>query len=66
MNVLALVKGREGFVLIYDDASAAEALETVKRLAQDPQLTFDTSDAKLWAARILNRWVDARAGGSES
>ena len=40
INVLALVKGEERFVFLYDDASRAETLRTLGRFASNPELTF--------------------------
>ena len=36
INVLALVKGEERYVFLYDDASRAETLRTLGRYASNP------------------------------
>ena len=36
INVLALVKGTERYVFLYDDASRAETLRTLGRFASNP------------------------------
>ncbi len=36
INVLALVKGAERYVFLYDDASRAETLRTLGRYASNP------------------------------
>lgn len=66
MNVLAMNKHGEAFVLMWDDASAAEALEAVRRHALDPQLAFDVEDARHFGARIINRWAEAQAARSKT
>jgi hypothetical protein len=38
-NVLALIKGQERFVFVYDDASRADLIDTIRDLAADPALT---------------------------
>ena len=39
INVLALVKGRERYVFLYDDARRAETLRTLGRYASNPDLS---------------------------
>ena len=38
VNVLALVKGRERFVYVYDDESEQELIDAVRDHAADPRL----------------------------
>ena len=45
INVLALVKGAERYVFLYDDASRAETLRTLGRYASNPELSFTWYDA---------------------
>jgi hypothetical protein len=44
-NVLALIKGEERFVFVYDDASRGALIDTIRDLAADPQLTLTWFDA---------------------
>jgi len=44
-NVLALIKGDEHYVYIYDDASRAPLLETFRSQAEDPNLSLNWFDA---------------------
>ncbi len=44
-NVLALIKGEERYVYIYDDASRAPLLETFRSQAEDPSLSLNWFDA---------------------
>jgi hypothetical protein len=45
VNVLALVKGNERFIYIYDDASHQPLIETFRDQAADPRLSFSWFDA---------------------
>lgn len=44
-NVLALIKGEERYVYVYDDASRAPLLETFRAQADDPSLSLNWFDA---------------------
>jgi hypothetical protein len=52
INVLALVKGNERYVFIYDDASRAETLRTLGRYASNPDLSFTWYDAAVLSQKI--------------
>lgn len=45
LNVLALVKGAERFVFVYDDPSRDELLGTLQELAGDPESPLTWFDA---------------------
>jgi hypothetical protein len=44
-NVLALIKGEERYVYVYDDASRAPLLEAFRAQAADPDLSLNWFDA---------------------
>lgn len=44
-NILALVKGEERYVFIYDDTSRAALLDAFRDQAADPNLSFSWFDA---------------------
>ena len=44
-NVLALIKGQERFVFVYDDASRGSLIDTIRDLAADPALSLTWFDA---------------------
>ncbi len=44
-NVLALIKGPERYVFVYDDASRDALLDAFRDSAADPQLSFSWFDA---------------------
>jgi len=52
INVLALVKGKERFIFLYDDASRSETLRTLGRFASNPELSFTWYDVAVLSQRI--------------
>ena len=52
VNVIALVKGGERYVFLYDDASRAEALRTLGRFAARPDLSFSWHDAAVLGEKV--------------
>jgi hypothetical protein len=52
INVIALVKGGERYVFLYDDDSRAEALRTLARHAANPELSFSWYDAAVLAQKV--------------
>ena len=52
INVLALVKGRERYVFLYDDSSRAETLRVLGRYASNPELSFTWYDAAVLSQKI--------------
>ncbi len=59
INVLALLKGDERYVFLYDDRSANQVLQTLGRYAADPELSFSWYDAAVLSQRV--RMLDAQA-----
>jgi hypothetical protein len=52
INVLALVKGSERYVFLYDDTSRAETLRTLGRYASNSELSFTWYDAAVLSQKI--------------
>ena len=52
MNVLALVKGSERYVFLYDDDSLPPLLQTLGRYAADPDLSFTWYDAAILSQKV--------------
>ena len=52
INVLALVKGRERYIFLYDDSQRAEALRVLGRYASDSQLSFSWYDAAVLSQKV--------------
>jgi hypothetical protein len=44
-NILALLKGKERYVFVYDDASRVPLLDAFRDQAADPRLSFSWFDA---------------------
>ena len=60
VNVLALVKGSERYIFLYDDASVGTLLQTLGRYASDDELGFTWYDAALLSQKVrkLKRETD--------
>ncbi|MCL2304147.1 MAG: hypothetical protein FWC43_02245 [Planctomycetaceae bacterium] len=52
INVLALVKGPERYVFLYNDQNRAETLRTLGRYASNPDLSFTWYDAAVLSQKI--------------
>ena len=52
INVLALVKGEERYVFLFDDNNRSEALRTLGRYASNPELSFSWYDAAVLSQKI--------------
>jgi hypothetical protein len=51
LNILALIKGDERYVYVYDDASRADLLTTFDTQAADPSLSLNWFDAAVLAEK---------------
>ena len=52
VNVLALVKGDERFIFLFDDENRDETLRQLARFAADPELDFTWYDAAMLSRKI--------------
>src|SRR5262249_43722144 len=52
INVLALLKGEERYIFLYDDRSAEQILQTLGSYAADPELSFSWYDAAVLSQRV--------------
>ena len=52
INVIALVKGGERYVFLYDDDSREETLRTLARYASNPDLSFSWYDAAMLGQKV--------------
>lgn len=52
INVLALIKGEERYIFLYDDNNRTETLRTLGRFAADPQLSFSWYDAAVMSKKV--------------
>lgn len=60
INVIALVKGGERYVFLYDDESRDAAERVLGKFAADPQLNFSWHDAAVLGDKV--RRAPARSG----
>ncbi len=59
-NVLALIKGQERYIFVYDDDSRQPLIDTFRDQAADPQLSFSWFDAA-----VLTEKAREQAAGAE-
>lgn len=52
VNVLALVKGAERYIFLYDDENRAETLRMLGRYASNPDLSFTWYDAAVLSQKV--------------
>jgi hypothetical protein len=45
MNVLALIKGQERYIFVYDDESRMSLIDTIRDYAADPEVNLTWFDA---------------------
>ncbi len=63
INVVALVKGSERYVFLYDDDSRTETLRTLNRYASDPKLSFSWYDASVLGQKVRQNKSHSRREG---
>ena len=63
INVLALVKGAERYVFLYDDSSRAETLRVLGRYASNPELSFTWYDAAVLSQKVRKLEQEAAETG---
>lgn len=61
INVLAMVKGEERYIFLYDDAHRTDTLRMLGRYAADPQLSFTWYDAAVLSKKIRETAVEVEA-----
>lgn len=61
LNILAIVKGEEQYIFLFDDDHRADCLRTLGRFASDPDLSFGWYEAAVLSNRIRN--IDAGCVG---
>ena len=61
INVLALVKGEERYIFLYDESRKAETLRTLGRYASDPDLSFSWYDAAVLSQKVRQNAAEAEA-----
>jgi len=62
LNVLALIKGEERFIFVYDDDSRDRVIDSVRDKAADPSVSLNWFDAAVLTERARQQ---ARAAESD-
>ncbi len=65
INVLAMIKGEERYVFLFDDRNRVETLRTLGRYAADPQLSFTWYDAAVMSKKIRELAAELEAESSQ-
>jgi len=66
LNVLALVKGVERFVFVYDDDSREETIAAIRDQAADPTVSMSWFDAALLVQRARQQGENAKSVPEDS
>ena len=59
LSILALIRGKERFVYVYDDASREDLVEAIRAQAADPGVSLSWYDAAVLADRARRTGQDA-------
>jgi hypothetical protein len=62
VNVLALIKGEERYVFVYDDASRSALIDALRDQAADPRLSLNWFDAAVLTEKAREQ---AREGAED-
>ena len=54
INVVALVKGEERYLFLFNDSQRSETLRTLGRYASDARLRFSWYDAEVLSQKVRN------------
>jgi hypothetical protein len=60
INVLALIKGKERYIFLFDDEHRADALRTLGRYASNPDLSFSWYDAAVLSQKVRQAAKNAK------
>ena len=55
LNVLALFKGSERFIFVYDDDSRGAVIDEIRNQAADPAVAINWFDAAVLTERVRNQ-----------
>lgn len=59
LSVLALIRGKERFVYVFDDDSREELVEAIRQQAADPAVSLSWYDAAVLVERARRQGQDA-------
>lgn len=66
LNVLALVKGAERYVFVYDDDSRAQVIDAFRAQAADPALALTWFDAVVLTTKAKEQQLAAEKAAEEA
>ena len=61
LNILALIKGQERYIFVYDDESRPALIDSFRHHAADPRLTFNWFDATVLTDKARAQEAEAEA-----
>lgn len=61
VNILALIKGNERYVFVYDDESRTPLIDAFRDQAADPRLSFSWFDACLLTQKARDQALNVAA-----
>lgn len=64
LNVLALYKGKERYIFVYDDVSRETLLSALRDAAADPNCSVNWFDAAVLTERAREQWLNDTADKS--
>lgn len=65
INVVALVKGEERYLFLFNDNQKSQTLRTLGRYASNPELSFSWYDAAVLSQKVRNAVRSEKSGSSE-
>ncbi len=66
VNVLALLKGQERYIFVYDDESHEELLQTVRDQAADPDISLTWFDVNVLTKKSFEQMAATALARAES
>ena len=66
LNVLALFKGAERFIFVYDDVSREHVIAAIRDAAADPRVSLNWSDAAVLTERARQQGKEPAADAPPS
>lgn len=66
LNVLALIKGEERFIFVYDDESRERLIDSVRDKAADPGVSLSWFDAAVLTQRARQQGLPTDATAAEA
>jgi len=66
LNVLALFKGKDRYIFVYDDAGKNAIVDAVRNCASDPATAFNWFDAAVLTERAERQAQQAVASGNDA